>query len=95
MKPSRKSANPFYALLVVIGIVFVVTACSYGTMAVREAHGNTLVYPESADTLMLWMAEHGNTALLVELALLGVCTFGAIATDEYWQRRAQPRNKNQ
>ena len=87
MKPSKKSANPFYALLVVVGIVFVVTACCYGVMAVREAHGNTLVEPAAADALMLWMAEHGNIALLSELALLGVFTFGAIATDDYWQRR--------
>ena len=42
---------------------------------------------------MAWMDRHGNTALLAELALLGVCTFGAIGTDEYWQRRAARRQQ--
>ena len=35
MKPSNKSANPFYILLVAIGLVFVITATAYGVMAVR------------------------------------------------------------
>ena len=37
---------------------------------------------------MTWMHQHGNRALMIELALLAVCTVGAIATDNYWQRRA-------
>ena len=88
MKPSKKSANPFYALLIIAGIVFVVTAAAYGVMAVREAHGTATNEPVAEHTLMRWMSLHGNTALLVELAILGTCTFGAIATDDYWQRRA-------
>jgi hypothetical protein len=33
------------------------------------------------------MSRHGETALMTELALLAACTFGAIGTDDYWQRR--------
>jgi hypothetical protein len=33
------------------------------------------------------MSDHGTVALLTELGVLAVCTFGAIATDDYWQRR--------
>jgi hypothetical protein len=89
MKPSKKSANPFYALLIIAGIVFVVTAAAYGVMAVREAHGTATNEPVAEHALVQWMSQHGNTALLVELAILGTCTVGAIATDEYWQRRTR------
>jgi hypothetical protein len=94
MKPYRKSANPFYALLVVIGLAFVVTAAAYGVMATREARAAATGTPATDHALMRWMHEHGNTALLSELALLGACTFGAIGTDEFWQRRAAANAKD-
>ncbi len=86
MNKSKKSANPFYALLVLVGISFVVTAAAFYVMTLRATAVSSL--PTAEHPLMLWMDEHGITALLVELALLAVCTFGAIGTDEYWQRRA-------
>ncbi len=93
MKPSKKSANPFYALLVLVGLTFVVTAAAYGVMAVRESRAAATGEPVAEHPLMRWMHEHGNTALLTELALLGVCTFGAIGTDEFWQRRTTRRRQ--
>ena len=94
MRRSKKSANPFYALLVIVGLTFVVTAAAYGVMAVREVRAATSSEPVAEHALMKWMHEHGNTALLSELAILGVCTFGAIGTDDFWQRRATERAKN-
>ena len=88
MQRSKKSANPFYALLILAGLTFVVTAAAYGVMAVRESRAAVTGEPVAEHALMKWMHEHGNTALLTELAILGVCTFGAIGTDEFWQRRA-------
>ena len=37
MRRSSKFANPFYALLLVAGIAFALTATAYGVMAFREA----------------------------------------------------------
>jgi hypothetical protein len=93
MQRSKKSANPFYALLILVGLSFVVTAAAYGVMAVRESRAAVSGEPVAEHPLMKWMHEHGNTALLTELALLGVCTFGAIGTDEFWQRRAAAKPK--
>jgi hypothetical protein len=91
MRRSSKFANPFYALLLVAGIAFALTATAYGVMAFREAR------PQPADAaanestaehpLMEWMSNHGEAALLTELGFLAVFVFGAIGTDEYWQRR--------
>lgn len=94
MKPSRKSANPFYALLVAAGLAFVVTAAAYGVMATRESRAAVMGEPLASHPLMTWMHDHGDAALLIELAVLGVATFCAIGTDNYWQRRSDPRSRN-
>lgn len=93
MKRSEKFANPFYGLLLVAGIAFALTATAYGVMAFRDrdtVEANLSVDDEE-HPLMLWMSEHGTPLLLGELAFLAVFTIGAIATDEFWQRRHRTR----
>lgn len=94
----QSATNPFYVLLIIAGILFVITACAYFTMALREAGGalreagggrheagGVSIAAHSFATLV---SRHGLTALTVELILLAIATFGAIGTDEYWSRRA-------
>jgi hypothetical protein len=92
---SRKSANPFYGLLLVAGLAFAMTAITYGVMAFRDRDTAPGVSTAANDDhpLMAWMEKHGNTALIVELGVLAVGTFGAIATDDYWQRRDKTTSK--
>jgi hypothetical protein len=97
MRRSEKFANPFYFLLVIAGVSFALTAFAYGVMAVRA---NATVRAASAEELppthplIEWMQRHGDAALACELALLAVSTFGAIATDDYWQRRMAAQRKS-
>jgi hypothetical protein len=82
---SREPKNPFYALRVVAGVAFAMAASAYFVMALRGAD------PRYADTphgLMAWLERHGLTALFAELVVLGLATFGAMVTDEYWKGRA-------
>lgn len=78
--------NPFYVLLVVVGAAFAVTACAYGWSArlkLDPQHFDQhLAFVEALDR---W----GVTAMIVELAILTVCTFLAIGTDEFWERRSR------
>jgi hypothetical protein len=96
MPRSRKFANPFYSLLLVAGIAFALTATAYGVMAFREARPRPMdaAVSESAaeHPLMAWMSNHGEAALLTELGFLAVFVFGAIGTDDYWQRRMSNRS---
>ena len=79
------------------------TATAYVVMAFREAQareetvakGNTAVVVSEEHPLMVWMRHHGDAALLSELGLLAICTFAAIGTDSYWQRRADLRRSQQ
>ncbi len=89
MQRSEKFANPFYGLLLIAGIAFVMTAVAYGVMAFRDRDTAVTVSSPTAEQhpLMLWMSQHGDATLLTELGFLAVFTVGAIATDDFWQRR--------
>lgn len=85
---SVKIINPFYAVLLVAGLVFAVTACAYTVMCFRNL--DPLVPPSPG--LMTLMENHGLMILVVQLAILAVLTFAAIGTDEFWTRRHEARN---
>ena len=99
MRPSRKSANPFYVLLIIAGLSFAMTATAYVVMAFRDSHAReeaiatdaAAVATSDEHPLMVWMRHHGDAALLTELGVLAICTFAAIGTDSYWQRQAKSR----
>ena len=82
--PQPKPINPFYILLVVVGVVFAITACAYGVMTVRGLD------PHRAGEagLVGLMDRHGVTILIAEISILAALTFAAIGTDEFWTRRA-------
>jgi hypothetical protein len=78
--PEKKGTNPFYVVLIGVGVVFAITACAYGVMTVRGLD------PHAAEEegLVGLMDKHGLTIMMFELALLGVLTVLAIGTDHYW-----------
>jgi flagellar basal body-associated protein FliL len=90
--PAKKRRNPFYILLIPVGVLFVVTACAYGVMMFQVANPVPTAAGASSATvshpLLQWMRIHGNAALLWELAVLAALTFAAIATDRIWDPRA-------
>ncbi|MCE9526240.1 MAG: hypothetical protein K8R36_09325 [Planctomycetales bacterium] len=86
----RKSVNPFYAVLVVAGVTFALTASLYGAMTVRKLD----VLAAESEGVMAFMEQHGLTLMLVELAALALLTFAAIGTDDYWMRAADNKERN-
>ncbi|MBL8828988.1 MAG: hypothetical protein JNM18_18550 [Planctomycetaceae bacterium] len=86
MAKSKRGSNPFYAIVVFLGIAFSVTACAYGVMAFRALRGRDDAGVKSA--LLEFLDQHGEKLLIAEVLLLGLATFGAIKTDNYWQSRA-------
>jgi hypothetical protein len=86
----KKTFNPFYLLLVVVGTAFVITASAYGVMATRALRPPRVAAgaepPKSS--LLTFMEEHGEKLLVGELLVLAIATVGAISTDGYWAKRA-------
>ena len=83
----RKKKNPFYALLVWVGILFAVTATSYGVMTVSFLRASEEITEASGPEdnyhpLFHFLDENGFDLMLAELGVLGVLTFAAIAYDE-------------
>jgi hypothetical protein len=96
VRKTNKFSNPFYGLLLVAGLLFVVTATAYGVMYLQAVRGTDAAAAAAEEhPLLVWLHEHGNTALAAELALLAVGTIGAIGTDDYWQQRAKAEKENQ
>lgn len=86
MQTTRAAANPFYVLLVAVGVLFVLTACAYGLMTLRGIEPAESVAGEPHQ-LMELMDRHGFTLLMVELSVLALATFAAIGTDHWWTAR--------
>ena len=89
----KKWKNPFYTLLIPVGMVFVITVFAYGFMAFMEVNATNLETREQAGhPLFTWLDKHGTRLVLWELAVLGVLTVGAIATDSWWTSES-PRSE--
>ena len=89
MGTTRKPFNPFYALLLVVGVAFTVTACAYGVMTVRDMHATEPVAGDApGEPLLDLLRQRGGMILAIELGILTISAVGAMATDDYWQRRA-------
>ncbi len=88
MASQPKPINPFYFVLLIAGVLFVVTACSYFVMTIK---GRDMSFGGQADPASERFVEivdrYGFAALMIELGVLAGATFAAIATDEYWTRR--------
>ncbi len=89
--PRSKPVNPFYAVLVVAGVTFALTASLYGAMTVRKLD----VMAAESTGVMAFMEQHGLTLMLVELAVLALLTVAAIGTDDYWMRGAGKKEESE
>ena len=86
--PKKKRINPFYILLVIVGIVFTITATAYGVMTFRASQPITdQTVGDIEHPLWVLVDKYGTWALLAELAVLGICTFAAIGLDQFWSSR--------
>ena len=81
----KKWKNPFYTLLIPVGLVFVLTGFAYSYMSFQTVNAGadgSVVHADHA--LFQFLNRHGDMAMLVELAVLALLTVGAIATDDWW-----------
>ena len=97
MSRSKKAplGNPFYAVLLLLGIVFFITATAYGVMAFRAVAPHPRLDDQQNHPLLRFLDIYGMQLLLGEVALLAAATFAAIGTDNYWTRRGERRRDRQ
>jgi hypothetical protein len=89
MSKSKEPFNPFYVLVILLGILFAVTTFAYGTMAYRA-----VAQTEEGGAMRL-LDEYGVSILTSELVLLGLATFGAMWLDGVRTRRRELRKAAQ
>ena len=91
----KEATNPFYVVLLLVGVLFFVTATAYFVMMLRgDRIGRQTQTTAQDGGLMQFMDEHGGRVLAAELVLLGICTAAAIGSDSYWSRRQQQIGEN-
>ena len=90
----KRHKNPFYVLLILVGVAFTISACSYFVMVVKQSSPSRWeddeIQTEQPRTLISLMERHGFAILMTELAVLAVLTCAAILTDDYWEGETQP-----
>jgi len=85
-----KPSNPFYIVPLIAGVIFVVTTCSYLVMTIKGRDMSLGGQEEASSKRFVEIVDrYGFAALMIELGVLAGATFAAIATDEYWTRRAE------
>jgi hypothetical protein len=85
---SKPPANPFYVLVVLVGVAFAITACAYGTMAFR-AIGPGGGAEHDPSSLMALVDHYGVQVLAVELGVLGAAACGAMGLDRLRSRQGE------
>lgn len=96
MAKKGKVTNPFYVLLVIAGVLFAITACGYGVMTIKLTNPESMAQQTtelSHNNFVDFFEKHGFTLMLVELIVLGIGTFAAIGTDDYWEQRGAKQAK--
>jgi hypothetical protein len=85
----KQPFNPFYALLVIVGVTFTITACAYALMMVRATRPDSSVAAgsnspvEEEGALMRLLDQRGMEIMGVEVLMLAVATVGAIGLDQW------------
>lgn len=83
-KKSKEPFNPFYTLVLPVGVVFTLTACAYGWMVFLDSRRYDPTVPSvDSNALLGFLDQHGLLLIVVELAVLGAATVGALAWDQY------------
>lgn len=89
MATRKQTANPFYTVLLVVGITFALTACAYGVMTVQRMAPSRVTSGSTAGTWVIeFMDNHGATTMIVELVVMAIATLAAIGTDRRRARHA-------
>jgi uncharacterized protein (UPF0333 family) len=93
---SQISTNPFYALLVIVGLLFSITACSYVVLILNSLQPEkAAALRESSSGFLYFMNKHGLTIIIAELSVLAVLTFAVIGTDDYFTRHNNTSDNDQ
>lgn len=88
--------NPFYALAMLAGLMFTVTACADIVLMMKSNRVGALPHRgEPGFELMDLLDRHGTAILAGELAGLGICTVAAIRLDHVRDRREFARRQRE
>ena len=81
MSAPREPHNPFYLLLLLASLLFVLTALAYGIVPVLEQKAADAGQPPPPSPLRETLRQDGGTWLLIELAAMTILGFASMGLD--------------
>lgn len=95
MARAKEPFNPFYALVLLVGVAFAVTTFAYGTMAYRAIAPAAAAATDKGPGLMSLVDRYGVQTMGVELGLLGAAAAGAMWLDRLRARHSGPGDRSE
>ena len=86
MAKRKEPLNPFYVILVIIGVAFVVTACAFTLLLLQQNRTTAAGEFFTSNPLMRLVRDRGMTIMAMEVALLGIASLGAMWLDSHRSR---------
>lgn len=96
MSIKQQFRNPFYAVAMLLGLLFTITACADVVLMMKANRAGAM--PHRGDpgyALMDLLDRHGTAILVGELSGLGLCTIAAIRLDHVRERREFARRQRE
>ena len=81
MSSPREPHNPFYLLLLLAGLVFVITALGYALVPVLEEKATAAGQPPPPSEFRATLRAQGSRWLLIELGALAVLSLASMGLD--------------
>jgi hypothetical protein len=96
MAASTEPRNPFYFLLLFVGMVFIATVLAYAVIPVLEEKARDAGTNPPPSPFRETLREDGWKWVLAEVALLVVLGFASMGLDRYrrWQRESAAASQN-
>lgn len=93
MADSPEPRNPFYLLLLIVGLIFVVTVLAYAVIPVLEQKAMDAGQMPPESPFRDALREHGWKWVLVEVALLVILGLLSMGLDR-WRRHQKEREED-
>ena len=86
MAHRKEPINPFYIILIVVGVVFVITACAFTLLLLQQNRTTSSGAFSGSSPLMQFLRDRGMLLMGVEVIALGLASAGAMWLDS-WRSR--------
>jgi uncharacterized protein YggT (Ycf19 family) len=84
----KEPTNPFYIVLVIVGVIFIVTASAFTLLLIQQNRTTASALLDPSSPLLVFVRRQGMSLMGLEVAVLGVASVCAMWLDSHRDRKA-------